>query len=108
MTREERTKLIKHLKYNRSIGADYLITDKDADEIIKALEQEPTPKKILDIPDNATNRDVKSEKCIWIKYDYRTICHKECGGENPYWRIPENMENLKYCPYCGREIEAHE
>lgn len=42
MTREERTKLIKHLKYNRSIGADYLITDEDADEIIKALEQEPT------------------------------------------------------------------
>ena len=44
MTREERTKLIKHLKYNRSIGAAYLITDKDADEIIKALEQ----KNVLD------------------------------------------------------------
>ena len=39
MTREERTKLIKHLKYNRSIGADYMITDKDVDEIIKALEK---------------------------------------------------------------------
>lgn len=39
MTREERTKLIKHLKYNRSIGADYTITDNEADEIIKALEQ---------------------------------------------------------------------
>ena len=46
MTREERTKLINHLKYNRSIGADYLITDKDADEIIKALEQEPLLNKI--------------------------------------------------------------
>ena len=41
MTREERIKLIKHLKYNRSIGADCIITDEDADEIIKALEQEP-------------------------------------------------------------------
>lgn len=41
MTREERTQLIKHLKYNRSIGADYVLTDKDADEVIKALEQEP-------------------------------------------------------------------
>lgn len=42
MTREEkRTRLIRHLKYNRSIGADYLITDEDADEIIEALEQEP-------------------------------------------------------------------
>lgn len=41
MTREEREELIKHLEYDRSIGADYLITDTDADEIIKALEQEP-------------------------------------------------------------------
>ena len=41
MTREKKEKLIRHLKYNREIGADYLITDEDADEIIKALEQEP-------------------------------------------------------------------
>jgi len=40
MTREDRIKLINHMKYNRSVGADYLITDKDADEIIKALEQQ--------------------------------------------------------------------
>ena len=38
MTREERIKLINHLKYNRSIGADYMITDNDVDEIIRALE----------------------------------------------------------------------
>lgn len=43
MTEEERTtRLIRHLKYNRSIGADYLITDKDVDIIIKALEQQPS------------------------------------------------------------------
>ena len=41
MTREEKEELIRHLKYNLEIGADYLITDKDAVEIIKALEQEP-------------------------------------------------------------------
>lgn len=41
MTNEERTELIRHLKYSRSIGADYLITDNDVDKIIKALEQEP-------------------------------------------------------------------
>lgn len=41
MTSEKRTRLIEHLKYIRSIGADYIITDEDADEIIKALEQEP-------------------------------------------------------------------
>lgn len=43
--------------------------------------------------------------CKWIKYDYRTICPKNHDDANdPYWRIPENMANLKYCPYCGKEI----
>lgn len=41
MTRKDRLELIKRLKYSRSIGADYTITDEDADEIIKVLEQEP-------------------------------------------------------------------
>lgn len=50
----------------------------------------------------------RKSKCKWIKYDYRTICPKECGGENPYWRIPENLAHLKYCPYCGKEIEVEE
>ena len=105
MTREE---AIEYFKFQRKIFCeDHLkICPKDSiayqatlkekefyDMAIKALEQQPSK---------------KSEKCIWIKYDYRTICPKECGGESPYWRIPENMENLKYCPYCGREIEVQE
>lgn len=49
------------------------------------------------------------EKCKWIKYDHRTMCPKEHDIDNPYWRIPENrMEALKYCPYCGKEIEVEE
>lgn len=45
------------------------------------------------------------QTCEWIKYDYRTICPKNHGdADDPYWRIPENMANLKYCPYCGKEI----
>lgn len=43
--------------------------------------------------------------CEWIKYDYRTICPKYHDADNPYWRIPENMDKLKYCPYCGKEIK---
>lgn len=39
MTKEKKEQLIRHLKYNLEIGADYLITDEDAVEIIKALEQ---------------------------------------------------------------------
>ena len=41
MTKEERIKLINHLKYSRSIGADYTLTDEDVDEIIEALEHKP-------------------------------------------------------------------
>lgn len=44
------------------------------------------------------------QTCKWIKYDYRTICPKEHDANNPYWRIPQNMDKLKYCPYCGKEI----
>lgn len=48
----------------------------------------------------------KDNKCKWIYYDYRTVCPKEHDIDNPYWRIPENrMEALRYCPYCGKEIE---
>ena len=48
----------------------------------------------------------KMRKCMWIKYDYRTICPKKHDVGDPYWRIPENRkEVLKYCPYCGLEIE---
>lgn len=53
MTIEKKEKLIRHLRYNRSIGADYLITDEDADEIIKALEQEPC--------DDAISRQIISD-----------------------------------------------
>lgn len=48
----------------------------------------------------------KVEKCKWIKYDYRTICPKNHDIDNSYWRILENTECLKYCPYCGKEIEV--
>lgn len=44
------------------------------------------------------------QTCKWIKYDCRTICPKNHDVNNPYWRIPENMDKLKYCPYCGKEI----
>lgn len=45
-----------------------------------------------------------STYCEWIKYDYRTICPKYHDADNPYWRIPANMDKLKYCPYCGKKI----
>ena len=63
------------------------------------------PMKILIDGQNIVLRRYEEvETCKWIKYDYRTICPKEHDADNPYWRIPENMDKLKYCPYCGKEI----
>lgn len=46
----------------------------------------------------------KERNCEWIKYDSWTICPKHHDANNPYWRIPENTDKLKYCPYCGKKI----
>lgn len=89
MTKEEILQYIKNELANEDTEI-YLGVD-DYKVIVEALEQKPT------------------EKCKWIKYDYRTMCPKEHDIDNPYWRIPENrMETLKYCPYCGKEIEVEE
>lgn len=48
---------------------------------------------------------VSNDACEWIKYDYRTICPKNHDANNPYWRIPDNTDKLKYCPYCGKKIK---
>ena len=128
MTREERTKLINHLKYNRSIGADYLITDKDADEIIKALEQEPcddaiSRQAVLDLVadyDLSMGQVVKGIHDLpsvtpqpkmgrWIMSDdglYRPICNN-CGAHPWKGYIPtveEATDVFKYCPNCGANM----
>ena len=50
------------------------------------------------------------KKCKWILYDYRTLVPREHGDiPNPYWRIPARYKTeLKYCPYCGGEIDYSE
>lgn len=45
-------------------------------------------------------------KCKWFLYDYRTIAPKEHSDiKDPYWRLPKDRDYLKYCPYCGNEID---
>ena len=51
---------------------------------------------------------ISDDVCEWIKYDYRTICPKNHDANNPYWRIPDNTDKLKYCPYCGKKIKVVE
>lgn len=51
-------------------------------------------------------RSNAEEVCEWIKYDYRTITPRNHDADNPYWRIPENMDKLKFCPYCGKKIKV--
>ena len=50
----------------------------------------------------------KEEFCEWFKYDYRTIAPKNHDVKNPYWRIPENWDKIKYCPYCSKKIKVVE
>lgn len=74
----------------RRYAHEQLESDKcyTADEILVMIDEQPT----------------EIDTCEWIKYDYRTIVPKNHDADNPYWRIPENMDKLKYCPYCGKEI----
>lgn len=55
-------------------------------------------------------QNIKTKKCKWILYDYRTLAPRDHGNiPNPYWRIPARYKvELKYCPYCGRKIDYSE
>jgi hypothetical protein len=79
-------KIMKLQTYKMFMGEDTVYVERD--DVLKLLEQE------------------RVEKCQWIKYDHRTMCPKEHDVDNPYWRIPDNMSALKYCPYCGKKIEV--
>ena len=99
----------------------------DIDKVVKELYEERTEILLsndyeceiinycLDNFDNAIKivkqggiSDDTDDVCEWIKYDYRTICPKNHNANNPYWRIPDNMDKLKYCPYCGKKIKVVE
>lgn len=92
MTREERIQLIKHLKYNHSIGSDYTITDKDADEIIKALEQEP----------KTGNWIYDDEYSDWFDVTYGCSCCKRTIIV-PYEARNEVYKDYPYC-HCGARM----
>lgn len=59
---------------------------------------------------NVQYQNIKTKKCKWMLYDYRTLVPKDHGNiPNPYWRIPARYKvELKYCPYCGRKIDYSE
>lgn len=59
---------------------------------------------ILDEMEEVYLKQGMEHNCEWIKYDSWTICPKYHDANNPYWRIPENTDKLKYCPYCGKKI----
>ena len=62
----------------------------------------------IEIVEQGGVSDASDDVCEWIKYDYRTICPKNHDVNTPYWRIPDNMDKLKYCPYCGKKILCKE
>ena len=55
---------------------------------------------------STSETEKENDYCEWFKYDYCTIAPRYHDVNNPYWRIPENMDKLKYCPYCGKEIRV--
>ena len=63
-------------------------------------------KLVTEFIEDDVSDDVSDDVCEWFKYDYRTICPKNHDANNPYWRIPDNMDKLKYCPYCGKKIKV--
>ena len=100
MTREERIQIIKHLKYDRSIGAYYMITDKDADEIIKALEQEPC--------EDAISREsvLRLFATHDGKYLYEAIRELPPVQKEPktgHW-IKSNIGGAKVCSVCNAHM----
>ena len=121
MTREEKEKTIKELKeYVDGLDLEYATPfDKAVLHAIKELQDNSYElwKESYEVEHERNIRleeKIKAleqqpiEKCKWIKYDYKTMCPKEhIDIDSPYWRIPENrMDALKYCPYCGKEIEV--
>ena len=79
--------------------------------IDEELAKEPQINCYLGSPCEYQNKDIEikePQECEWIHYNYRTIAPKHHDINNPYWRIPENMDKLKYCPYCGRKIKVIE
>ena len=63
---------------------------------------------------NIESKIIKEEKyCKWFKYDYRTIAPKNHGNiwaisEKLYWRYNSKDAHIKFCPYCGKEINIIE
>ena len=122
--RKELSKLPSEMGYVRKSDVMQILGEQkcvyDVDRIIEELKE-----ATYRIDDSATlsSRDVVNEEdaidivkaggvsdnvCEWIKYDYRTICPKNHDANNPYWRIPDNTDKLKYCPYCGKKIKVVE
>ena len=90
----------------------------DIDKVVEGLEEvayvSEDVNSFVDLEDaieivkQGCSADNESDYCEWIKYDYRTIAPREHDINNPYWRIPENMDKLKYCPICGKKIKVVE
>lgn len=86
------------------VFADYY---PDGTELHKERKKSVRYDEVVEIV-NQVASEYGEEVCEWFKYDYRTIAPRNHDVENPYWRIPEDMSKLKYCPYCGKKIKVVE
>ena len=98
MTKEERIELIKQLKYNHSIGADYVLTDEDANEIIKALEQEPCEDAIS----RADMLDAIGHGTTYTSEELQRVV-KNLLPVTPQPKTGHWITCDPICPYCGED-----
>lgn len=123
MDREKKEKLIRHLKYNLEIGADYLITDEDVIEIIKALEQQPCKDEIsrqaaidaaieaADDWDGGCNRS-RAEIIAKALEQLPSVSTEKTGrwidadGDNAICGCCNRLNHLygTYCKHCGAKM----
>ncbi|MBQ7265123.1 MAG: hypothetical protein IJS61_03405 [Firmicutes bacterium] len=138
MTREDRTKLIKHLEFSRELGVTYVLTDDDVDEIIKALEQQPCEdaisrqavldemiqigmetfktyndySKLFDFVDNMPSVTPQPKTGHWIEKDgYDGDTYYDCSECGEIWVAIEGTpwdNGMNYCPNCGAKMEVEE
>ena len=87
-------KVVKELETNKQ----------NALEVEESIKEYNVWNEAIEIVKQGGVSDASDNVCEWFKYDYKTICPKNHDTNNPYWRIPDNMDKLKYCPYCGKKI----
>ena len=104
------------IQWNPKLSKENLVTDvlrQVKGQAVYNLEKmkQKAVENVNQISEKCGNSEIANKSddvCEWIRYDYRTIAPKNHEIGDAYWRIPEDMSKLRFCPYCGKEIKVVE